>query len=311
MEGKKLIEYVGKVKDLETAIFANQQTLKQFDERAAALAPKCPEKPKLHNLSEPQKPILTSTGFGVYVFEVIFTILVAVIALGLLFAKKIFWGLLVGFFAFMIGIFIPSTKEAAEKAEIDNERKTKDYYNRLREYRSSLERHTKENQIMQERYQVDVKNYDVNISVFEKGRNESLALLKQTETTLESALQTMYETGVIYPKYQNFVAVSALYEYLSSGRCSTLEGANGAYNLYEMELRQNIVIGQLSSIIANLEGIRTNQYTLYQEISMANHESGELLQDITDTAKIQEHYAKATAEAADVIRFATMVSAMK
>ena len=69
MEGKKLIEYVGKVKDLEAAIFANQQTLNQFDKRAEALAPKRPEPPKLHNLSEPQKPTyssftITSPGFS-------------------------------------------------------------------------------------------------------------------------------------------------------------------------------------------------------------------------------------------------------
>lgn len=41
--------------------------------------------------------------------------------------------------------------------------------------------------------------------------------------------------GVIYPKYLTLPAVTTIYEYLESGRCDSLAGANGSYNLYESE----------------------------------------------------------------------------
>jgi hypothetical protein len=52
-------------------------------------------------------------------------------------------------------------------------------------------------------------------------------------------------------------------EYLDSGRCSALEGPDGAYNLYESELRQNYIISKLDTIINQLDMIRENQYYLY------------------------------------------------
>lgn len=45
-----------------------------------------------------------------------------------------------------------------------------------------------------------------------------------------------------------------------------MTGPNGAYNLYELELRQNTVISPLNTIISNLEQIRQNQYILYNEL---------------------------------------------
>lgn len=52
----------------------------------------------------------------------------------------------------------------------------------------------------------------------------------------ERRLGELYSRDVIYSKYQTFAPVSRFYEYLSSGRCSRLEGYDGAYNLYEKEL---------------------------------------------------------------------------
>ena len=37
-------------------------------------------------------------------------------------------------------------------------------------------------------------------------------------------------------------AMCTMYEYFVTGRCDKLSGADGAYNLYETEVRQNIII---------------------------------------------------------------------
>lgn len=71
--------------------------------------------------------------------------------------------------------------------------------------------------------------------------------------------------------------MSTIYEYYASGRCSQLEGPDGAYNLYESELRQNLVINQLEGIANKLDQIQQNQYTLYTEI----HNIGEIMKGIS------------------------------
>ena len=118
---------------------------------------------------------------------------------------------------------------------------------------------------------------------------------------LEEALQAVYDENVIFPKYRNFVAITTINEYLMSGRCSELEGPNGAYNLYEMELRQNIVIAQLSSIVDNLEQIRNNQFSLYEELRESNRTINALLdeaREMKQSAKLTTYFAGVTALAA-------------
>ena len=117
-------------------------------------------------------------------------------------------------------------------------------------------------------------------------------------STLENALEQLYDENIIFPKYRNLVAITAINEYLMSGRCDKLEGSDGAYNLYEMELRQNIIIAQLSSIIDNLEQIRNNQFSLYQELQQSNYIINEILSEtrrMKETAKLTAYFAGVTA----------------
>lgn len=87
-------------------------------------------------------------------------------------------------------------------------------------------------------------------------------LLKKTF----SARNELYAYNIIFGKYRNVVALSSFYEYLMSGRCSSLEGSDGAYNTYEREIRANRVIAQLNTIISSLENIKQNQYMMYQAL---------------------------------------------
>ena len=94
------------------------------------------------------------------------------------------------------------------------------------------------------------------------------------------------------------VAIATINEYLMSGRCFELEGPNGAYNLYEMELRQNIIIGQLSTIINSLEQIRNNQFSLYQELVKANATVNDVLQEVRgvrENTRLTAYFAGVTA----------------
>ncbi|MEE0110007.1 MAG: hypothetical protein UEP57_03830 [Oscillospiraceae bacterium] len=90
----------------------------------------------------------------------------------------------------------------------------------------------------------------------------------------------LYAYNVVFGKYRDLVALSTFYEYLLSGRCSSLEGTNGAYNLYETEIRANIIISKLDRIIDSLEAIQNNQYMLYAKITEMNRS----LHDLEESA---------------------------
>ena len=95
-------------------------------------------------------------------------------------------------------------------------------------------------------------------------------------------LQEMYSFGVVYPKYRNMVMINSICEYLNSGRCSTLDGQSGAYNILENEMRLDRIVLQLDQVIANLDQIKQNQYMLYLEIEQGNKKANEIVQATKD-----------------------------
>lgn len=96
------------------------------------------------------------------------------------------------------------------------------------------------------------------------------AEISKTEDALRNTYKVrneMYATNIIYGKYRNIVAVATFYEYLISGRCTKLEGHDGAYNLYEAESRANIIISKLADIEKTLNNIEQSQYTIYSKLT--------------------------------------------
>lgn len=101
---------------------------------------------------------------------------------------------------------------------------------------------------------------------------QTMELLQKSIT----ARNELYAAGIIFGKYQNAVALSSFYEYLVSGRCEKLEGMNGAYNLYESEVRANRVIEQLDTVIDSLDQIKANQYMMYSAMCSMKQELTQL-----------------------------------
>lgn len=121
----------------------------------------------------------------------------------------------------------------------------------------------------------------------QKRVNEELQLIPEYKKTLqdceenieqcEKILERLYAVGIIFPKYRNFIAVSQIYEYLISGRCKQLEGKEGAYSLYEQELRMDTISSKLADIFDEMEKIRENQYMIYETINQVNQRLGIVL----------------------------------
>lgn len=158
------------------------------------------------------------------------------------------------------------------------------------EYNSAIEKakETLEKEIIEakSKYEDLLKKYEdaklsaKDIPTPEKAKHmlltEEIAMAEELLEKFYKAQNEMYSYGVIFEKYRNFVAVSSFFEYISSGRCETLEGADGAYNLYENEIRMNMVIGQLNQVIESLEEIKQNQYMIYSAIQETNSQLSKL-----------------------------------
>ena len=107
--------------------------------------------------------------------------------------------------------------------------------------------------------------------------NNQILILREQQNELrievekvEKLMDKLYSANVIYPKYRELVPIVTMWEYLDSGRCTELCGANGTYNLYESESRQDIIISNLTQALSMLAQIRDNQYALYEAIQESN-----------------------------------------
>ena len=132
-------------------------------------------------------------------------------------------------------------------------------------------------------------------SMIEKEIEEAEEFLKK----MIECRSDLYSYNVVFPKYQNGIAITTFYEYLMAGRCDILEGANGAYNIYENEIRANLVISQLSQIIASLEQVKANQYMLYSELNSINQNMETLNNTMSNALKMLNSISQNTEKMSD------------
>lgn len=147
------------------------------------------------------------------------------------------------------------------------------------------------------------------------------AQLKEAQATLEQ----LYAMNILHPKYRNFIAVSMLLEYFETERCDSLTGANGAYNLYESELRQNLIILKLDEIMERIDKLQATMYncctalrTLNQQMDKVQQQLGSISVTMDQQLAIQQQtlqlsaatamYSAATAANTEALKYITLVS---
>ena len=117
------------------------------------------------------------------------------------------------------------------------------------------------------------KYIDNEIQIASNKANDSIQLLNQ-----------MYTSNIIYPKYRNLPAISSFLDYFSSGRCTSLTGPYGAYNLYESEARMDGIITRLDNISSQLTQIQFNQRMLFFALKNCNETVSRLCRSVENSA---------------------------
>lgn len=118
------------------------------------------------------------------------------------------------------------------------------------------------------------------ITVNKQTANNAIAQMKKERSATEVLLKQYYDVGVVHPKYQTIPALTAICEYLDTGRCTALTGPNGAYNIYEAEQRQDLILSKLDTVIAKLEKIEQNQVLMLKQLQNIRNSSDSMSKDV-------------------------------
>ena len=266
MKTEELKEYLGIVVDMEQNIFLQKRLISNMEDEIRRL--KIPTE-----YADPDKPVSPKElngskkgGSGYFLMGAIFLFVPAFFVAPLIYVlfavlfntisdsnpmvlMLTIWAILSTIWAVY---YFNSNKKSADEKEAK-------YIMELKKYQKAI------NDNMKKRQQ-DETERKVKTMLLQSQRTEAVkSLISSTEV-----LNMAYEKNIIFPKYRNLVMVCSLYEYICAGRCNTLEGHEGAYNILETEIRLDRIVSQLDRVIKQLEQIKQNQFMLYSAIQSSN-----------------------------------------
>lgn len=111
----------------------------------------------------------------------------------------------------------------------------------------------------------------------EREQEQALHQLCAVYNTLEM-LYNLRVNGVLclHPNYQGLVPISIIYGYFDTGRCSQLQGHEGAYNLYEDEKMKGMIIGKLNVVLKQLNQLNRSMIYVGKAIEKCNSRLSDL-----------------------------------
>ena len=337
---QQLTELLHTAADLESAIYTLNRTIPETKEQIKARTPKKPTVRKAPPAKEPKapdKPICPQkpdiSGFPIQLKAICACMAGVFLLLGLASGFSGFGGILsiigLGCMAALVAT-TTSNRKKAQKSALAAYQSALDQYQREEEsYPRRLEQYQQDLAVWQKRSKTVQLNYETRLAESEKAyeltltdyQSKSRQLLRPMEKLLRESrrnLEKLYASDWLYLKYRSLPAVTTIYEYFLSGRCTELTGPDGAYNLYESELRQNIIIEKLENIEKKLDQIQQNQFLLYTEMQRANQISQEIAQDtkailsqtkeIAWNTKCTAYFSEVTAKNTEAIKILTFLN---
>lgn len=161
---------------------------------------------------------------------------------------------------------------ANRKQKKEEENLYNNAFERYKAQKRKYDEYSKKQQEYNEKYEMwnkEKSDYKTRLAL-NKAKSEPYTLMmqrvKEQYENTRHCLCNLYAKCNIYHKYQNLAAVCSFYDYIAAGICTKLEGSDGAYNKYDIEMRMDRMITQLDEVIENLHIIQNNQIKLYDEM---------------------------------------------
>ncbi len=257
MKQEELLKYMKDAIEVETDLATQEQflelSLKEIENRKPIL--QLDSLPPV-TVEAPKKSALVYIGYGFIVFAILlFVVSIVLGEWGSMIILPIGWGM-PGVIMYLLG------KKKYEEKNFE-------YNQQINHYNNSQ----KKNKKKQEEFDATIRQCNDSSAAF---RASAIPHINETKALLEK----LYNKNIIYPKYCTLPALTSIYEYFMTGRCTELTGPHGAYNLYEDEVRKDMIINRLDTVIENLEQIRYNQYTLYQQVKSIKKNSDAMVSEL-------------------------------
>ena len=341
---ENLTQYLKTASELESSIYRQEEVLEKAEAELVYEKPEYESIPapvdaskKLTRPNRPSNKVSETNEFGVqhssYIPIIVASFALAALAIFLAFALNLLGIIAVGivfavFGVLYIWVYRSGVKRAETKVGTDREKYEHDLEAYESEYKAAKSKYEKDMAKYREKVKERNDRLEKETAVAKQQYQEAceeVQLLKPPLTETKELLSRLYSNEWIFPKYRNMVAMATMYEYFASGRCSELTGPNGAYNLYEQELRQNLIINKLDVISSQLEDIKDNQYVLYTEMKKTNQYLGEITQTVKDinkgvrvtaantgeiakSAKVAAYYSEITAKNTEALKYIELVT---
>ena len=147
--------------------------------------------------------------------------------------------------------------------------KQEEYYLQLRRYQEQTEA---------ENARIESKSAKVNTY------NEALAKQRHQvwiqKTNAENALKELYSADIVYETYRGLLPISRFCHYIDSGLRDHLSGADGMYDLYEQELRSQMITNSMGRILQEVEELKQGVYALVREVDQIRSNQYKLIDEI-------------------------------
>lgn len=155
---------------------------------------------------------------------------------------------------------------------------------------------SRDNKIYKESYVEDCEKYNRNIEndrlrVEEENRKRAF-LIKQRDSLIERKneasrkLNSFYMAVGIDKNYRNLIPIGYMYEFMSLGISTKLEGADGLYYLVRRELRADQMQYTLDEISFKLDTIIDNQHRIYGELTDINNKCDRIISETVKSAEL-------------------------
>ena len=294
LEYEDLLQYIKTATELERSLYEQDMLYRKLSYQIDMLKKGNPKPYLKYQNSYVRSGYSVALGCG----SAICIGIVAFMVKGFFFAGIFFNGIISSLMLLVIAFFLFGFFPGYISNKI-KERKMNKYNDEIAERNKQIEYENQQKKVY-DKQQIDIIN---------KERDKVYQLYCNTR----NALRELYALDVVYIKYQGLVPICTIYEYLYSQRCYQLEGHGGAYDTYEVEIRQNVIIGKLDTVIQKLDAIIENQRMLHQEISRSNQIASEMskkicsaaaqLSTLSQNAEVSAYYNKITAQNTEYLKW--------
>jgi len=115
----------------------------------------------------------------------------------------------------------------------------------------------------------DKKRVEKERAYQKKLMSEKELLLKQ-QAKLEQARAKLYSRGTIHTAYRSLIPMACFHHYLSTGITNTLEGKKGCYDRFDEDSWRNAVLKNLQQAVRELQRLQQINEGLYDCLSQSN-----------------------------------------